>query len=465
MRNRRRNTIYLSTTALSLAIMGGTTIPANASAASERVAGTDRFLTSVAISKKSFPDGATTVYLARGDDLSDALAGGVLTDGPILLVNRSLRGVSPEALAEINRLNPARVVALGSSGAVSDSILASASRGRQSSRLQGENRYATAVAISRHVFPNGARTAYLANGVTLADAVSAGSVTDGPILPVAPSGYTTPATVHREIARLNVSTVHALGSTAAVSDAELNKAVQASTTGSVSASRSGGVSRYATSAAIARHTFPSRADVVYLGEGTKFADAVPGGTFKNGPVLLVNNGVDLSDSLDYVKSVMPKKIVVLGGTSVVSDSMVKRFVDAANGETPVDPTIPAGWNSTEYEILKLTNVERTKAGMSPVAPQSCLHKIARNWSTAMAAAGAISHGNASARIDTCFPNSYSGENVAYGYSSPREVVAGWMASPGHRANILNAKFKYLGVGVAYKGSTPYYTQDFSSENY
>jgi uncharacterized protein YkwD len=42
-----------------------------------------------------------------------------------------------------------------------------------------------------------------------------------------------------------------------------------------------------------------------------------------------------------------------------------------------------------------------------------------------------------------------GENIAYGLRSdgtPRNIVQGWMRSPGHRANILNNRFRYLGVG-------------------
>lgn len=42
----------------------------------------------------------------------------------------------------------------------------------------------------------------------------------------------------------------------------------------------------------------------------------------------------------------------------------------------------------------------------------------------------------------------AGENIAMGYPSPEAVVAGWMNSPGHRANILNANFNAIGVGYA-----------------
>ena len=44
--------------------------------------------------------------------------------------------------------------------------------------------------------------------------------------------------------------------------------------------------------------------------------------------------------------------------------------------------------------------------------------------------------------------SAAGENIALGQRSPEQVVNAWMNSEGHRANILNARFEYIGVGYA-----------------
>ena len=59
-----------------------------------------------------------------------------------------------------------------------------------------------------------------------------------------------------------------------------------------------------------------------------------------------------------------------------------------------------------------------------------------------------------------FPMSI-GENIAYGQSSPDEVMTAWMNSAGHRANILNASFTKLGVGVYQSGGTLYWAQIFT----
>ena len=87
-----------------------------------RLAGDSRIDTAIAISNRAFPDGSGTVYLARQDQFADALAGGVLTDGPILLVPNC--GQLPEQVGEeINRLEADDVIALGGTLAICDSIL------------------------------------------------------------------------------------------------------------------------------------------------------------------------------------------------------------------------------------------------------------------------------------------------------------------------------------------------------
>ena len=53
-----------------------------------------------------------------------------------------------------------------------------------------------------------------------------------------------------------------------------------------------------------------------------------------------------------------------------------------------------------------------------------------------------------------------GENVAGGYGSAESVMATWMASPGHRANILNGTFTQVGIGLAYAADgTAYWSME------
>ena len=59
--------------------------------------------------------------------------------------------------------------------------------------------------------------------------------------------------------------------------------------------------------------------------------------------------------------------------------------------------------------------------------------------------------------------SSAGENIAAGQSSPQNVMDSWMNSPGHRKNILNPDFEYIGVGLARGGSNGiYWAQEFAT---
>ncbi len=87
------------------------------------IAAGDRYATAIEVAQHSFPSGAGTVYIARGTDYPDALAGGPAAadaPGPILLVPETYLPAS--VATELLRLNPNRVVILGGTAAVSDAV-------------------------------------------------------------------------------------------------------------------------------------------------------------------------------------------------------------------------------------------------------------------------------------------------------------------------------------------------------
>ncbi|MFI0167612.1 CAP domain-containing protein [Streptomyces sp. NPDC017095] len=118
------------------------------------------------------------------------------------------------------------------------------------------------------------------------------------------------------------------------------------------------------------------------------------------------------------------------------------------------------------DILRLVNAERSGAGCRPLTLNSTLSKAAQAHSEDMAAHRNMSHtgSDGSSPGDRITRAGYTwssyGENVAYGYTTAEQVMAGWMASPGHRANILDCGFTELGVGLAQPGG--YWTQDFGT---
>ncbi|WP_442598018.1 SafA/ExsA family spore coat assembly protein [Neobacillus sp. D3-1R] len=123
--------------------------------------------------------------------------------------------------------------------------------------------------------------------------------------------------------------------------------------------------------------------------------------------------------------------------------------------------------SIENQVIQLTNQERAKNGLRPLAANWELSRVARYKSNDMRDKGYFSHtsptyGSPFTMMKN-FGISYisAGENIAAGQRTAQEVVNSWMNSPGHRANILSAKFTQIGVGYSSGGSYgTYWTQMF-----
>ncbi len=119
------------------------------------------------------------------------------------------------------------------------------------------------------------------------------------------------------------------------------------------------------------------------------------------------------------------------------------------------------------EVFMLTNIEREKAGLSMFGQASALTKTAVVRANELVIKYLASHNRPDGReFHTAYDENgviykLAGENIAMGQRTPKEVVDGWMNSPGHRANILNPKFGRLGVGVAIdENGVLYWSQNF-----
>lgn len=320
---------------VSIAPQDVTALASDGATSGGRVHGSDRYATSAAISRHAFPQGADVVYLARGDEFADALAGGMLTDGPILLV-RACGGVPGSVRAEIARLDPAQVVALGGPGAVCDASLAEAAAGRPVSRLAGANRYDTAVEISLRAWPDPgeADALYVTSGHAYADAVAGGGLSDGPILLVRPDG-SYPSSVLAERARILGPPLVGLGGPTVVADATLADLDRGS---SQLPDRLHGSNRYDTAVTIAGRAYPEGPTTVYLARGDTLADAVAAGGLTDGPVLLVGPtcGALRTGVKTYLSLVAPQQVLALGGPGAVCDETL----DAAVAATTSPPALP-----------------------------------------------------------------------------------------------------------------------------
>lgn len=152
--------------------------------ATGRLGGVDRFESSANIARRAFSGGSATVYLTKGEVTPDAVVGGSLRDGPILLVSRDGRSVPAATAAVLAELNPTNVVALGGPASVSEAALTAAGAGRTVSRVGGANRYEVAANIAKRAYPSRTSRAYIArgDGNNFVDAVVSGMLKDGPVL-------------------------------------------------------------------------------------------------------------------------------------------------------------------------------------------------------------------------------------------------------------------------------------------
>ena len=106
--------------------------------------------------------------------------------------------------------------------------------------------------------------------------------------------------------------------------------------------------------------------------------------------------------------------------------------------------IAAADNPDEACIRSKLNTERTSRGIPALRPDSRLDVLASMQSAAMAEEGTIFHNRDLATQAPAF--AALGENVGMGPTCA-SIHAALMASPGHRANILDRDYTYLGMGV------------------
>jgi uncharacterized protein YkwD len=167
-------------------------------------------------------------------------------------------------------------------------------------------------------------------------------------------------------------------------------------------------------------------------------------------------------------------VLVLGGFRVDVLAVGMSTEVAADSDVFL-PVVTKSELDFEQQVVVLTNQARISNGCNPVTVDYRLQAAAEGHSQDMAVRDYFDHisPDGTSPWDRIRAQGYSyslaGENVAAGYSSPESVVAGWMASAGHRANILNCGFVHIGVGYYFLrhdtgnvNYNHYWTQVFAS---
>lgn len=206
-------------------------------------------------------------------------------------------------------------------------------------RLAGADRYKTAVAISKANFVAPQDWVVVSSGQNFPDALGAGpmaSFLEAPLLLV-PAQGTLPSSVAAELDRLKTQNVIVVGGPAAVSNSmvsQLAKHAPANHTYTVD-----GANRYDTAAQTSEGFDPPVVSVpVYIASGTTFADALGGGaaaSLAGGTMLLTTPTKLPSESAAALKRLKPSKVVVLGGTGAVSNSVLSQVKGVVGSTVPV----------------------------------------------------------------------------------------------------------------------------------
>ncbi len=142
-------------------------------------------------------------------------------------------------------------------------------------------------------------------------------------------------------------------------------------------------------------------------------------------------------------------------------------IASARHVAPPSPGAPSARDcpaSAIRSVVAGVNAARRRARLHALVADARLARAARARSKTMAARNRLSHSGWEPVVrggdDTV--NGSIGENVAYNYPTAEAVMRGWLASPGHRANILHASFHRIGVGCIVDATgTRWWTQDFA----
>lgn len=294
-----------------------------------RLAGDDRYDTSVKISEEAFPNGADTVIIATGANWPDALCGSALAgavDGPILLAAPG--GLTASVKAEIDRLGATDAYVLGSSVVVSTAI-----EGELDDmlpgyvvRIAGKDRYWTSKAITNKVIELRPEmydgTALVTTGGNYADAMAAAPLSAALAWPIL---LTNPAD-DSLYAPADLTHAIILGGTTAVPQVVEDDLIDF--VGAADVERLDGDNRYETAAMIAQYGVDSGMhwDGVGVASGVNFPDALAGGASlgRLGAVALLTPPTTLAPAaagkLDDNAGAIDT-VYILGGPAAVSASV------------------------------------------------------------------------------------------------------------------------------------------------
>lgn len=315
--NQATGSVYVSG-----AISGNTLVSVVRKITTDRVAGSDRFATSVAVSKKAFPGTAPVVYVASGLNYPDALAAGPAAakrGGPLLLTPPT--GLTADVAAEVARLKPATIVVAGGAASVSDHVLSqlrAAAPSATVSRAAGDDRFSTSRSVVTGAFSS-ATTVYLASGLNFPDALSAGGAAGSkgaPVLLVNGAADSADAATTALLRSLGATKVELVGGTSVISSGVEYSLTQSGFT----VSRLAGSDRYSTAEAVNVTTYPTASTAV-IATGFGYPDALAASSWAgktSSPLFLAPGSCVPTGVLADMGRLGVRTVTLIGGPTVLT---------------------------------------------------------------------------------------------------------------------------------------------------
>ncbi|QHC58868.1 cell wall-binding repeat-containing protein [Rathayibacter sp. VKM Ac-2760] len=300
-------------------------------ATTARIAGTDRYATSVAATRSLFTPGVPVLYVASGAKWADALSAGPAASvqgGALLLTDPD--GLPSVVRDEILRLAPERVVVVGSSATVSAGVYAEiAALVPSITRIGGTDRYDTSRLVVADAFRGTDRPeVFLATGNDFPDALSVGPAAGrrgAPVLLVDGSRDSVDQGTADALARLDADRTVLLGLEPSISDGIRVDLEARGLAGDLT--RLGGENRYDTSRLInAFYDGGALATSAFLASGEGFADALSAGTVAaamGAPIVLSRPSCVPQASATALAVQHRSDVYLLGSALTLSDAVAR----------------------------------------------------------------------------------------------------------------------------------------------
>lgn len=289
-----------------------------------RLSGQSRYQTSKAVAE-NFSDGQVdNIIIATGNNYADALSVSTLAGqlhAPILLVNKTVNQ-SQDALDYISKhMTGGKVWIIGGKLAIDSSFETKlTSMGNSVERIEGQNRYATCLAIAAKENTSKGTPVFLATGLNFPDALSVASVAASNGYPIILSPKDSlDSEVQNYLSKQQPSKVYIVGGPLVISQAVESKVK--SILPSATVTRMAGQSRFDTSVEVYK-TFFTKPDSICIASGMNYPDALSASVLAakyNAPIVLVDpaGSYPPDSTANYLKTLDNPNMTIIGGTTVV----------------------------------------------------------------------------------------------------------------------------------------------------